>query len=637
MLCREAESYCAGKIARPFFYAQGNDEYITVLHELSDLGLETVRASNFCKSNDKFPDIDRLIAYLSADSEKLKLSVGLGEFLALKGDKFTAKILSRLKDIPARCVLLLRFIAPHVRNMAGDDRRLYERGLVYASNDTENNIAVISSGRSGKNGVKALLRAFEDGESEQAGEIFTDTSLPLCDSSLKVWESSYDALKSHYRCIDIPRKFGSSSQWDSLLKDYVRHGQSLAKVFTSHGIFQGAKFPDDDYERWLYFVMLIQSQRGQESYLAYAAGHAENFTGFTDSIITSINDFTPENHSYRKFYGERKEIIRNFHEADISRFVPGLNISSLTDITSEERTAITLHASRNGMTEIIRDIYPALWAYAGDYDFPQEWMTEYFTRYRSQKLANNPDAEFEFLAVKYSLCDVQEADTRDNVTRMLDDGETFLLWVDSLGAEYVPLMKYLAGINGLTSRIIVTRANIPTITEMNRGFFDAWPENLRQKESRLDNIKHDEGNSPAYISDEIEILADDFTRAGHSLRRGDFRRYIIAGDHGASRLAVLCGHDEKYECGSKAEHSGRCCEYFTGCDVRNSITGGGYISLTDYGSFRGERRTGRELHGGGTPEEILTPVCILEYETDIVKSQGKPATLRSEFEDAFNS
>lgn len=130
-------------------------------------GLETARASNFCRDNDKFPDIDRLIAYLSADSEKLKLSVGLGEFPALKGEKFTAKILSRLKDIPARFVLLLRFIAPHVRNMAGDDRRLYERGLV------------------------------------------------------------------------------------------------------------------DDYERWLYFVMLIQNQRGQDSYITYAAGHAENFTRLT--------------------------------------------------------------------------------------------------------------------------------------------------------------------------------------------------------------------------------------------------------------------------------------------------------------------------------------------------------------------
>lgn len=90
----------------------------------------------------------------------------------------------------------------------------------------------------------------------------------------------------------------------------------------------------------------------------------------------------------------------------------------------------------------------------------------------------------------------------------------YILWVDALGTEYVPLMKYLAGINGLASRITVTRANIPTITKMNRGFYDAWPESLRQKES---------------------------------------------------------------------------------------------------------------------------PVCILEYQPDIVKSYGKPATLRSEFEDAFNS
>lgn len=239
--------------------------------------------------------------------------------------------------------------------------------------------------------------------------------------------------------------------------------------------------------------------------------------------------------------------------------------------------------------------------------------------------------------MKYTVCDVQESETRDNTTRMLNDGKTFLLWVDALGIEYVPLMKYLAGVNGLTPAITVTRANIPTITAINRGFFDAWPESLRQKESRLDSLKHEDGNSSSYIADEIEILSDDFSRAAHSLSHGDFRRYIIAGDHGASRLAVLSYHDEKYECGSKAEHSGRCCDYFPGCVAENFITGNGYISLTDYGLFRGGRRSGREFHGGGTPEEILTPVCILEYSPASVKSYGKPATLRSEFEDAFIS
>lgn len=635
MLCKDIKSYCAGKVDRPFFYAPGSEEYTTVLHELSkNFGLEIVRTSNFCSHNDKFPDIDRLICCLKEDSQKLKLVVGLGEFLALRGENFTAKSLLRLKDIPARAVLLLRCITPQIRIMAGNDRRLYERGLIYVSNDSGDNIYVINSGHSGENGMKSLLASLEDGKT---GEVFTDTFLPLNDSSLKVWESSYDALRNYYRCVDVPRETGSPGQWDILLSDYVNHGCELRKVFTSHGIFHGAKFPDDNYGRWLFFLMMRMNPDGKESYLGYSAEKAESFTAFTDSIITSINDFTQDNPIYSKFYAERKEILRNFHEADISRFVPQLNISSLTDITPSERRAITEYASQNGMNDIIREIYPALWAYMGEYDFPHEWMNVYFSRYRSQKLANIPEDDFESLAVKYAVCDVQESDTRDNVMRMLNDGKTFLLWADALGVEYVPLMKYLAGVNGLTSAITVTRANIPTITEINRGFFDAWPENLRLKESRLDNLKHEDGESSSYIADEIEILADDFSRAGHSLSHGDFRRCIIAGDHGASRLAVLSGHEEKYECGSKAEHSGRCCEYFPGCEAKNFITGNGYISLTDYGLFKGGRRTGRELHGGGTPEEILTPVCILEYSPSSVKSYGKPATLRSEFEDAFIS
>ena len=628
MLCREVREYCAGNVSRPFFYAPGNGEYVTVLHELSGLGLEIVRASDFCAENDKFPDIDRIIRCLSSGGPEPEIAVGLGEFLALRGDKFTAKILARLKDIPARCVLLLRFIAPRVRSMAGDDRRLSERGLVYASDDSADSTAVIISSSSGRNGMKSLLHELEDGAS---GEVFTDTALPLEASQLKVWASSYDALTGYYGETGLQRGTGSPWQWDMLLKDYVRQNCGLRKVFASHGIFHGAKFPDDDYGRWLYFVFLRLNHAARDSYLGYASEHAENFTAFTDSIITSINDFTPENPLYPEFYAERKEIIRNFHEADISRFIPGMKISSLTDSTPSERRAVAGHASR-GMTGAVREIYPALWAYAGEYDFPQEWMNEYFSRYRSQKLRNTPEPGFEALAVKYAECDVQEAETRDNAVRMLNDGETFLLWIDALGAEYVPLMKYLAGLNGLSANIAVTRANIPTTTEMNRGFFDAWPVNMRLKESRLDSIKHDDGDSQSYIADEIDVISEAFARAGHSLRRGDFRRCVVAGDHGASRLAVLSGHDEKYECGAGAGHSGRCCEYFTGCDVLHAITGGGYISLTDYGSFRGGRRAGRELHGGGTPEEILTPVCVLEY---ALKSRSKPAALRREFEDAF--
>ena len=57
---------------------------------------------------------------------------------------------------------------------------------------------------------------------------------------------------------------------------------------------------------------------------------------------------------------------------------------------------------------------------------------------------------------------------------------------------------------------------------------------------------------------------------------------------------------------------------------------------SDYGLFRGGRKTGRELHGGGTPEEILTPVCVLEYAPKS-NAHRKPATLRREFEDAFRS
>ena len=43
------------------------------------------------------------------------------------------------------------------------------------------------------------------------------------------------------------------------------------------------------------------------------------------------------------------------------------------------------------------------------------------------------------------------------------------------------------------------------------------------------------------------------------------KSFIIASDHGASRLAVIKKQEVPYEKDTKGEHSGRCCKSFDGC------------------------------------------------------------------------
>ena len=90
------------------------------------------------------------------------------------------------------------------------------------------------------------------------------------------------------------------------------------------------------------------------------------------------------------------------------------------------------------------------------------------------------------------------------------------------------------------------------------------------------------------------------------------KSFVIASDHGASRLAVLHKQEEKYETDTKGEHSGRCCKVFPNADLPYAIQENGYLVLADYGRFKKSRAANVEVHGGASLEEVLVPVITLK-------------------------
>ena len=199
-----------------------------------------------------------------------------------------------------------------------------------------------------------------------------------------------------------------------------------------------------------------------------------------------------------------------------------------------------------------------------------------------------------------------------------DKKSTFLLWVDALGVEYLSYIQARAKQRGLSINIEIARSDLPTITSINRGFYDEWGEN-KDKEQRLDDIKHHDCGGfdyrkdklPVYIASELDVIEDVLNYAATKLAFRECKQFIIASDHGTSRLAVLGQHSEKYETDTKGEHSGRCCKYFEDYDLMNSVSENGYIILTDYGRFKGSREANVEVHGGGTLEETIVPIITL--------------------------
>ena len=88
--------YLTSSVKTPYFLFIGDDQYKVVTDELSMLGLDFVKMSDFCGGDDKLPDIDGLLTYIgeadvNAKSKKIVVT-GLGEYLALRGSKEASRL-----------------------------------------------------------------------------------------------------------------------------------------------------------------------------------------------------------------------------------------------------------------------------------------------------------------------------------------------------------------------------------------------------------------------------------------------------------------------------------------------------------------------------------------------------------------
>lgn len=165
----------------------------------------------------------------------------------------------------------------------------------------------------------------------------------------------------------------------------------------------------------------------------------------------------------------------------------------------------------------------------------------------------------------------------------------------------------------------IAYVELPTITSINKGFFEKWAGSKKEKEPRLDEIKHKEeggyfyrpGQAPVHLASELEVIRKSIDRAATELAMHTCKTFVIASDHGASRLAVIHHQEEKYDTDTKGEHSGRCCKEFADADLPQAICENGYLVLADYGRFKNSRAANVEVHGGASLEEVIVPIITL--------------------------
>lgn len=648
MLFDKIDSYFKSSLHKPFLVGVGDEEYSSMKSKLSEYGdIHFVHLSDCCGKADKMPSIDKLsetlrMADVDCDSNKIVL-LGLGEYLALSGPDMAATTLDQFASFnlgTAHVVFLLRGVSSQLSAMVRDDIRKKDYQVVFGNDCTTDLNFVFSSVELGMyktSGFKAVLRSLEDGAN---GCIRANSSLEFPDSvfPIQIVKDSYEAISKKLHDFTIPKNRGTDSQWENLHKD-INSYSTLSKIF-DHYAFNIDDITTDfylniagsEYRNWLFYVFLqVNISKIKNIYLKYVLGVSNDFDDFKYKLLNEIIEIPHTDSNFKGLYTDRKKLMTQYPDADVAvfvsnnRFNPAESIYKLTDNTNVEREEIIADIAQHGLPAEIDTIYPDLALYLKKYYFSgdtlSDLLTEYFEAYKQQKIANRIDDEFlekvDSLAMSRYYNRLR---TRDELVTAIDHESAFLCWIDALGVEYLSYIVELAKKRGLSVSVNVGRADLPTITGINKKFYDNWPESSKRKVDDLDDTKHsDKGGYkygpsnlyPIHLAKELKIISEVIDEAATDLALHHYERYVIASDHGASRLAVLRKKEEKYDTDTQGEHSGRCCKVFPGYDLPFATEENGYIVLADYGRFKGSRAANVEVHGGATLEEVVVPVITL--------------------------
>ena len=648
MLCSEVEGYITTAKGLPFFYAVGDVGYNEILNELRQRGMEVDRVSDFCPKEDKYPDIDDIIDHfrtldINCHTNKHVL-IGLGEYLALRGAAFTDKQLRRLKNTTlgtARVILLLRGISQQVYSLVSEDKRLSAQKRVFICTDALSSITLTSVKYSMDvnvtQGVKGLIRELEDGAT---GNCNVRTALEFPQSLFPVSSinTAYAAIRRTIHNFTLQENLGTEAQWDKLFQEISKCQNSLDAVFKYNGYAEDyeeelySNCAGFEYKNWLFFIFLkLNVENIKNEYLQYVVVVTESYDKLKDNILTEIIHIARSDIRFAGFYAARKKLIRQFPESDIAGFImendidPEESVYRYTDCTRMECSKIIEWVAANGYVTEIDNIYPALGQYLKPYLFDcgkySEDFTEYFHQYRLQKVTNQITPAFlEMVEKNAKSLPYTHLETRDSAILRIDDKKnTYLYWIDALGVEYMAYITELVRKKGLSMHVDITYAELPTITSINKGFYEKWSGPLKYKEEELDDIKHNEiggfvytdGSAPIHLYSELKVIERAINTAATELALHHCKAFVIASDHGASRLAVIHKQEEKYETDTKGEHSGRCCKEFPDADLPYAIRENGYLVLADYGRFKKSRAANVEVHGGASLEEVVVPIITL--------------------------
>lgn len=615
-------------------------------HDLSSLvsalsSCKTVHVSEFCRAPDALPDLDALGDTL-AQMEGKAILLGVGEYAALSGDREVKK---RIFGLPLRNLRLVvpvwgghGFIEDEARN---DPRIQGRRGASFTKTGKHWSLRIFREGfvkNVDATGFKSLLRILEDG-CDQAISAVTEV-VPLNTAWCRRIESAYEVYGERHPQSSVPETMFSEKQWTAFLDDERTRDDSVLS-------------PDS-------LLRLLEDGTDDDPYLAFAVSKTSRHSEWRRNLLCAILDVPVDDGRFARLYDARKRLVPQFDKGDAGEYVrearrianPSDRIRYMTDCTELEREEIVrLIASAGEVSSAVETVYPALWDYWRRFAFsggePAGTLERYFQDYKRQKLLGRIEPGFMETVRELAEDRPQFAlPTRESVLEGLSKDGVALCWIDALGCEFLGFIQSSAERLGLKLKVTPARVKLPSITSVNRAFYDEWPGEKMKTESRLDKIKHSDyekcdetpTDAATELPHELIVVEATMKEISAQLRRKPVGKVILTSDHGATRLAVISKSETVWELPEKGKHGGRCCQKseFDGA-LPSCVTESDdekWHVLAGYDRFKGGRKGDVEVHGGATIEEMVVPVIEFELLDKSVRVRLEEEEFTVTFRDA---
>ena len=607
--------YLSRDTLKPYFVISGGTAEFKRLFD----NFEPIYISDIC-AGDFFIDTDLLVEKLNTPANNA-IVFGLGEYIYFTGQENILRSLQD-KNFNRKVIFVCRGVANLLERLADEDFKFRTNHICRVEGRENFSVVKYSPAINFSTDVKnfsELLKCLEADENN----LTVQTNLPLV--NVQEINTFYDAIKYQNPHFTSPPDALNDWQWQEYFSDDNCDG-----------------YPP---EHWRSFAAGFEGKISNP-YLRFVFARSANFESYRKNLFFALIDVRDEK-IFDEFYLQRKAVVKNISSPYFAEYLEHLKnlpdaVKYLTDNTAEERRAmIEAVQGKEKISDVFKKNYPAMNYYLADYDFGDAEISAYFRRYKKIKLCNVDDKDFKAHVQAIALSrPYNRFETRQKV---LDGANQTakLYWLDAIGVEFLSYIKARATQLGLSATIKIARAELPTLTSQNKNFYDDWRGDKFDKNSALDELKHspEKISAPTYIDDELTIIDSVLHEINNDLTNRHAEKIILTSDHGASRLAVMYGRENKFKMNSVGEHSGRCCPVNDIDEKPNCATEeNGWWVLANYDRFAGGRLASVEVHGGATLEEILVPVIEFSLPNAEVKSSTleKISEQQKKSDDAFD-